>query len=614
MKRKSIVSLCLSIAILTCLILFGIPQDRYERMVDFQELHKVSIQGGVYDPVPKLSESGAVAMWPSIAINNKKEIMVVFTQAFSGESNDIYYTISTDGGGTWSPPQSTNSLKEHIKSCDLAADSDGNFHLVYADGASSGSREIYYRAYINGQWLPKVQISSSTDNANWCRIDTDGDQVHIVWYQEMDKAVVFLKSKKIGDTWPASPEDVFNDSFNGYIYPAMKAKDGNIYVICQLQNYSGGIVSSKEVVFREKRNGQWIPTFKVGAHAWPAIEVDHHNNVHCLFPNYGKVMYRARIGENNWNSAINISTLGGVDGFFDLDYRNDTLIAVFLQDASRNPDHWSAYFRVKKYNKEWGSWEDSVETDMGGYADWARVAIDSDGYAHIVWADWHTQDIREADTVWYNKWEVAKPDVPTLDLNNYSFSFEAPQGELADSQNLKVRNSGPGTLNYEISTDEDWITVIPVSGTCGSDWVDHWVDVDTNQEEGIHNGTITVTSTGADNSPLTANVSLTVLAPPIYEPLNFNVEKKENKSYFFRELIHLLTWGPNPLNKDIVKYLVTCEYEENGAKITRVFEVNGNTSEYANRKIIGDTEYTYSIQAVDDKDRMGPAAVFTINN
>ena len=614
MKRKSIVSLCLSITVLTCLILFGISPDPTVRTVDYPKPQSVSIQGGYYEPVPRLSEIGAVAFWPSIAINNKGEIMVIFTQAFSGESNDIYYTISTDGGETWSLPQSTNSLKEHIKSCDLAADSDGNFHLVYADGASSGSREIYYRAYINGQWLPKVQISSSTDNANWCRIDTDGDQVHIVWYQEMDKAVVFLKSKKIGDTWPASPEDVFNDSFNGYIYPAMKAKDGNIYVICQLQNYSGGAVTDKEIVFREKRAGQWTPTFKVGAWAWPGIEIDHHNNVHCLYPHFGKVMYRARIGENNWNSAINIATLGGVDGFFDLDYRNNTLIAVFLQEASRNPDHWSTYFRVKKYNKEWGSWEDSVETDMGGYADWARVAIDSDGYAHIVWVDWHTQAIREPDTVWYNKWEVAKPDVPTLDLNNYSFLFEAPQGELAESQNLKVRNSGPGTLNYEISTDEDWITVIPVSGTCGSDWVDHWVDVDTNLEEGIHNGTITVTSTVAENSPLTANVSLTVLAPPIYEPLNFKVEKKENKSYFFRELIHLLTWGPNPLNKDIMKYLVTCEYEENGAQITRVFEVNGNTSEYANRKITGDTEYTYSIQAVDDKDRMGPAAVFTINN
>jgi len=611
MKRKSILSLCLSVTVATCLISFGVSPDRSIRTVDDSTPQSIFTQG-YYEPVPRLSDPGARAFWPSIAINSKGEIMVVFTQAFTGESNDIYYTISKDKGETWSLPVSTNSLKEHIKSCDLAADPEGNFHLVYSDGATSASRQIYYRAYTNDQWLPKEQLSSSTGNANWCRIDVDGDYVHIVWYEEKAKAVVLLNSKKIGETWPASPEDVFMDSYNGYIYPAVKTSGGNVYTISQRQIYSGGDVTSKDIVFREKRQGLWRPTFTVGAWAWPGIEVDNRNGVHCIYPLFGKVKYRARINENTWQNEMNIHTLKGVDGFFDLDFRNNALIAVFLQVASRNPEHWSVYYRVRKYDKGWGDWGTIVETDMGGYADLPKVAIDSDGYAHVVWVDWHTQDIREPDTIWYNKWEVAKPDVPTLDLSSYSLSFEAPQGEIAGTQSLKVRNSGPGTLNYQITTDEDWITVTPTSGTCGNDWVNHWVDVDTNLEEGTHTGTITATSPTADNSPLTADVSMKVLAPPIYEPLNFKVEKKENKTYFFRELIHLLKWEANPLNKDIAKYLITCEYEDNGEKITRVFEINGNTSEYANRMIISDTEYTYSIQAVDDKNRVGPAAVFTI--
>jgi hypothetical protein len=621
MKRKSILFLCFSITLLTCLILSGTSQDRFEgqdrneKLLDAEEPHKISIQGGVYDPVPRLSQQGTVAFWPSIAVNHRDEIMVVFTQAFSGEANDIYYTMSSDGGDTWTTPIATNSLKELIKSCDVVADDDGNFHLVYSDGASSGSREIYYRAYINGSWRPKERISQSTDNANWCRIDTDGDNVHIAWYQELAKAVIYLKSKKIGEAWPATPEDVFNEPNNGYIYPALSAEEGNIYVIAQRQNYSGGDVATKQVVFREKRDGQWLGIFTVGAHAWPAIKVDSRKNVHCLYPNYGKVHYRARIGETNWNSPANINTLGGVDGFFDMDYRNDTLIAVYLMDASRNPEHWSVWFRVKKFDKNWGPWGESVETDMGGYADWARVAIDSEGFAHMVWADWHTQAIREPDTVWYNKWEVAKPDVPTLDLNNYSFSFEVQQGEPTDSQNLTVRNSGPGTLNYQISTNQDWLTVTPTSGTCENDWIDHWIDIDTNIEEGVHNGVITVNSGQADNSPVTADVTVNILPPPIFEPLDFTVEKKENRSGFFRELIHLLKWEPNPQNRDIVKYQVTCEYEDNGEQITRVFDVTGgDTTEYANRMVVDNTEYTYSIRAVDDRDRMGPAAVFTINN
>jgi hypothetical protein len=612
MKRKIILSLCLSVTVATCLISFGISPDRSTRTVDDSMPQSILTQG-YYDPIKRLSDIGVTAFWPSIAINSKEEIMVVFTQAFTGDSNDIYYTISNDGGETWSLPVGTNSLKEQIKSCDLAADPEGNFHLVYSDGATSATREIYYRAYINGQWLPKEQISASTGNANWCRIDVDGDYVNVVWYQEEAKAVVFLKAKKIGETWPASATNVHEgDAINGFIYPSVKARSGNVYTICQRQNYSGGEVTTKDVVFKELRQGQWRPTVTVGAHAWPGIEVDSRDGVHCIYPEYGKVKYRARIDENTWQNEMNIHTLKGVDGFFDLDFRNNTLIAVFLQVASRNPEHWSVYYRVRKFDKGWGVWDTIVETDMGGYADLPKVVIDSEGFAHIVWVDWHTQDIREADTIWYNKWEVAKPSEPTLDLSSFSLSFEAPQGEIAETQSLKVKNSGPGTLNYQISTDEDWITVTPTSGTCGNDWVNHWVDVNTNLEEGTHTGTITFTSPEADNSPLTADVSLNVLAPPIYEPQNFKVEKKENKSYFFRELIHLLVWEPNPLNKDIVKYLITCEYEENGAEITRVFEIDGNVFEYPNRMIISNTEYTYSIQAKDDKNRVGPAAVFTI--
>ena len=613
MKRKIILSLCLSVTFVTCLILFGVSPDRSIRTADDSTPQSIFTQG-YYEPIKRLSDSGTMAFWPAIAINTKGDIMVVFTQESSGDAG-LYYTISQDSGDTWSTPQKTLSWKENIKSCDLAADSDGNFHLAYSDGATSTSRQIYYRSYVKGQWGPIEQLSSINDNSNWCNIAVDGDDVHVVWYQEIGwptRPVIHLTSKRIGGAWSDPQEDVFKDPINGFMYPDIKASNGNLYIISQRQNYTGDTLTSKEIVFRERRQGQWRPTFTVGAWSWPSIEVDNRDGVHCIYPEFGKVKYRARINEKNWQNQMNIHTLKGVDGFFELDYRNNTLIAVFLQEASRNPEHWSVYYRVRKYDKGWGDWGAIVETDMGGYTDLPKVEIDSDGYAHIVWVDWHTQDIREADTIWYNKWEVAKPDLPTLDLSSFSLSFEAPQGEIAETQSLKVRNSGPGTLNYQMSTDEAWITVTPASGTCGNDWVDHWVDVNTNLEEGTHIGTITMTSPTADNSPLTADVSLNVLPPPIYEPMNFKVEKKENYSYFFRELIHLLKWEPNPLNKDITKYLITCEYEENGANITRVFEVNGNASEYANRMIISDTEYTYSIQAVDDKNRVGPAAVFTI--
>lgn len=610
MKRKGILSLFLLITV-ACLLLIGASDKPRKMNIDNFAPAPVRIQSGVYDPVKQLSPPGGVGFWPSIAINNKDEIMVVFTHDLNGSA--LYYTMSKDGGDTWSPPTRTYSINESGKACDLAADSKGNFHLVYSDGFSSVSRQIYYRAYINGVWQPKEQLSFIPDNSNWCRVAVDGDDIYIVWYQELGwpkKPIIYLDHMKNG-VWDASPEDVFQDPGNGYIYPALDAINGNVYVISQIQAYAGDTVTTKEVIFREKRQGQWLPAFKVGLYAWPGIRVDNHSTVHCIYPDHKKVNYRARIGENNWQNETKISN-SGVDGFFDLDYRSNTLVAAYMGDASRNPDHWSIYLSVKKYDKGWGSWGIPIETDMGGYADVPRVAIDSEGYAHVVWVDWHDQAIREPDTVWYNKWKVGGSDVPFLDLNNFSLSFEAQQGETAETQNFRVRNSGPGTLDFQVSTDENWISVYPTSGTCGNDWVDIWVDVDTSIDEGTHTGIITITSPKADNSPVTLDVALKVLPPPIYEPSNFTVQKKENKSYFFREIVHFLTWEEHPLNKDIVKYLITCEFEANGVKTTKVFEVGSSNLQYSNRMVIEDTEYTYSIQAVDDKDRVGPPAVFII--
>lgn len=716
MKPKII--LFLSFPVAMGLLLFGTPLDLPQYITGTIAPENSNIEP-FFANEKRLSPNDFTAFWPTMAVNNKDEIMVVYME--EGGTRDIYYRISTDGGENWTPHTRTNSVNLAGKAPELAADSDGNFHVVYADGGSSAQREIYYRAYITekDKWQPRERLSFSVGNAQWPTIDVDDDTVYIAWYEELggnQLSRVHLKSKKVGGTWPSTPEDASRDSQNGHLYPDMKVKDGNIYYIHQVHQYEAGEVVTKYIAFKEKINGVWQDTVELGKWAWPDIEVDDYDNIHCLFPNKGKAIYRARIG-STWGGQSLINTKSSIDGFFDLEYRNNTLVSVFAMDNTSVPSNVSNYLRVKKYNNGWGAWGDPYEI-RGGEADLPQMGIDSQGYAHLVWADWGGS-AEEVDAIWYNKYKVGDPEsvVPSIELNKSSLSFEVTEGDNPESQTFEVRNSGAGTLNFQVSSNKNWMTVSPSSGSATKSWTEITVDISASSlTEGTYTGTIEVSASDADNSPQTLEVTLTILPPPpsleldktslsfkayegespesktfkvrnigggtlnyqinkdknwmalfptngtskgkwnkievaiysaslntgtytgtievssnnadnspksvkvtlivkpipINAPLNFTVEKIENNSFLLKELIHHLQWEANPENKNIVKYIITCDYKVNGTPTAKVYEFNSDVFEHYIRRVLKNIEYSYSLKAVDNEGRTGPAVVVTV--
>lgn len=571
-------------------------------------------QEGYFGSEIRISAQNAICEWPCIAANPDDVLLIVFSQEV-GSRNDIYYTISTNGGANWSTPLPTNSVNEWAKAIYLDADEEGNFHLAYSDGASSFSREIYYRWYDTAAdvWSPRVRLSTSAGNCNWCNISVDGDQVTVIWYQELggdELPVVYIKTKTIGQAWPGEPEDVAQNPTDGHIYPSVKAMNGNIYAIWQLQKYAAGAAEpfSKAIWFREKRDGLWLPALEVGKWAWPDLEVDNYGDPHCIYPENGNVNYRCRINDN-WHNQVRINTRSSVDGFFDMDFRNDTLVACFQMGAANNPsERDSSYFRVRRKNPDtgnWANWEAPVELDSGGDSTLGRVFIDSEGFAHFAWADWGSITRRLPDCIYYNKWKVCEPDAPSISLSKTSLSFFAPQGEDAGTKVFKIRNNGPDELNYTLTPNQDWITLSQTSGTVEEEWQEITVSVDTNLEVGDHAGKVTVTAPEADNSPRQVNIALKVDPPPIFAPQNFEVVKEENKTVFIREIVHHLSWDVHPDNKDIVKYIITCSYEENGVATTKIYTVDAPETAFDNRMVTDGIECTYIIKAEDDQGRQG---------
>lgn len=99
------------------------------------------------------------------------------------------------------------------------------------------------------------------------------------------------------------------------------------------------------------------------------------------------------------------------------------------------------------------------------------------------------------------------------------------QGYNASPQSLQISNSGAGTLSYSISDDVPWLSVSPTSGASTAGGVNtHSVTYSTSGlAAGIHEATITITASGASNSPQTVPVSLTVMpGAPVLPAISYS--------------------------------------------------------------------------------------------
>jgi len=518
----------------------------------------ITIHLSLYGAATNLSKSNTETFWPAIAANKNGAVMAVFTELVSGGYTDIFYMISTDGGNTWTQPQRTYSRIQYIKSCALAADSSGNFHLAYSDGYGSGGREIYYRAYTNGSWQAVEQLSYSTDNSNWCRICTDGNTVHVAWYQEIGwpaKPYIALKSKSIGGTWPATPVDVSRNPSNGAMYPDIKAKSGNVYVIYQIQEYSGNTLTGKCIGYSERINEVWKGPIKLGSYTWPALDADDYGDVHCLYPSGskgGNVVYKAKIN-GSWQNEQSINDKKAVPCFFDIKSKTNILVAAHMQESSRGPNYYSIYYNTKQYNAGWGAWSNTFEVEPGYYAELPKIAVDNGGSIHIIWVDAGTGNKTD---IYYSKVTSFQPNKPYIELDKSTLSFSVVEGGSSQQQTFQIRNSGAGTLSYNIFSDKTWLIPTPLSGQSTGEWDQITVLVDPSSlKPGEYNGTLTISSGTAPNSPRAVSVILKVgsKAPSIdldKESLSFShVKGSSNPS---PQYFHIRNFGLGSLSYQII--------------------------------------------------------------
>ncbi len=109
------------------------------------------------------------------------------------------------------------------------------------------------------------------------------------------------------------------------------------------------------------------------------------------------------------------------------------------------------------------------------------------------------------------KLNISAQPPPEIWVSPSVMTFSVKVGQNPPSQILKVKNSGEGTLTYDIIWDAPWINVAPIGGSSGGGEKSHTVSVDSKSlPQGSYDGSITISADEASNSPQSVRVSLQV--------------------------------------------------------------------------------------------------------
>ena len=190
--------------------------------------------------------------------------------------------------------------------------------------------------------------------------------------------------------------------------------------------------------------------------------------------------------------------------------------------ATGTPDGYRLFYRLQgqSYNYSQPAWQGSTTTGtISNLQDTTTYFV-----VRAYNASGESGDSNEAT------YQPAAPPAPAISLSPASLSASCTQGANATSQSFQVSNSGGGTLSYTVSKGTtSWLSCSPTSGS-GSGTVT--VSYSTSGlAAGTYNATITITASGASNSPQTVPVTLKVVAsnlppaqPVITTPYNGQVE------------------------------------------------------------------------------------------
>ena len=369
------------------------------------------------------------------------------------------FSSQRNSNGTWTTPVQIRSGSAKWPS--IANDGNGNVHGLYGYG-----NLIYTRRTASGSWSDVGAINTYSRYKNHVDIRTDYfDNVYAVFQQgpegPTEGVLTYLAGRLMirrGDTdGHMDNAEVLWTRDQGFVHSPVVAPDnnGSVHVVW----FDAG------VGFPEEKWLDWGPVYYVKTAAGPGAAIK------VLTPNGGEVYESGAEATITWIAS-------------------DSIANVRIEVSDDNGQNW--YEAVESTEND-GEFQVTVP-DFASTECLVRVSDASDG-----------DPMDTSDRVFS---VYLAGTIPVLDVDRDSLNFGSEAGQTTQSQDVVISNAGGGTLEWTTSTDSNWLSCTPASG---SETGVVTISVSpTGLAAGTYNGAVTIDAGNAANSPRNINVSLRV--------------------------------------------------------------------------------------------------------
>jgi len=285
----------------------------------------------------RMTWNSGASTGPIISVDSSDIVYIAWSDATMGNT-EIFFKKSNDTGSTWtSAKRLTWNSGESIIS-KMAIDSSDSIHLVWFD-SSPGFYQIFYRKSTDGgsTWPSPKQLTLSTSNSRSPKIAVDSsDNLHIVYKDDVSGGYdqYYIRSTDGGSTW----------------------------------------TSAKRM------------TWSLGMSFGNDIAIDSSDNIHVFWDNAADIHFKKSTdGGATWVSTKRLTWSNGMS----------SSPYVSVNSGSKIYFVWHYYYQYirdqvgfKKSTDGGATWGTARRISWGSAAYSPKIAVDSNGYLHLVWNEW----------------------------------------------------------------------------------------------------------------------------------------------------------------------------------------------------------------------------------
>ena len=351
-----------------------------------------STNGGATFSAPQnISNNPGGASGPQIAVDSNGNIDVVW---FGNSPNaDIFFSRSTDGGGSFSAPQNISNNAGNSNVPLMAVDSAGNINVIWAD-KTPGNIDVFFSRSTDGgttfsapQNLTPTNSGPLASNPVQIAVDSAGNINILFRFASQDTDVRFIRSTDGGNTFSAPRQITPHDEGGPEARMAVDAS-GNVSFV-----HTTG-QSSQTLFFNRTTDGgatlsETIISNSLAFH--PQIAVDSSGGINVVWlaasfgsdPTQGFVF--ARSGDNgaSFSAPVTLSNDNTVLNQQLAVDANGNINVVWQSSAAGKPQ---VFFSRSSDGGATFSLPQNLSNDSGN-ASFPLVAADLAGNVNIAWTD-----------------------------------------------------------------------------------------------------------------------------------------------------------------------------------------------------------------------------------